>query len=232
MACGHLKVGAPDWSSFHHISQLVPEDPRDQAQFSLPGDIKVIGETFVIGAIPSVRLVLPGHCKGEWVAANLHFAEHSADLRQALIEEWEQELDSSKKPPKTFHLEIDFGEVSFDDLMDLLETEGELGEFPVSAMLRLAVGFSGKGKKKSKSELVSPCFRGEMLATHIDYIPSPPDPGHPWPYFECHSHWFREPLKKKNRRWFTKCFGSCPKTRCACNKKGHGHCWGLHFCWC
>lgn len=78
MACGHLKVGAPDWSSFHHISQLVPEDPRDQAQFSLPGDIKVIGETFVIGAIPSVRLVLPGHCKGEWVAANLHFAEHKA----------------------------------------------------------------------------------------------------------------------------------------------------------
>lgn len=226
MDCEHLKVGAPDWSDLHLIRQLVPKDPKEQAKFRLPGDVKPVGETFAAGIIPLVRLIVPGSCEGEWIAANLHFAEHSSELREDLTDKWERDVDSNE-PPEAFQLEVDFGDNSYAELMSQLERRTITRETPAHLMLRLVMGYSG-----GKEEMISPSFRGLMVATHTDYFPSPPDPGHPWPYFECHSHWFKEPLKKKNRRWFTKCFGDCPTTRCSCDGAGSRHCWGLHFCWC
>ncbi len=221
-----LSVGAPNWSDLNLIKQLVPKDPRDQAQFRLPGEIKCVGNTFVAGIIPLARLILPGHCQGEWAAANMHFAEYSSELRESITEEWEKDIDG-KKSPVAFELEVDFGEISYNDLMAQIESRDICKHTPAHTMLRLVMHYPGK-----KGEVISPPFRGLMVAKEISYIPSPPDPGHPWPYFECHSHWFREPLKKKNRRWFTKCFGDCENTRCSCNDAGSRHCWGLHFCWC
>ena len=113
-----LKIGAPDWSDLHLISQIYSRDARDQVQFSLPGDVVCIGDFFSAGIIPAVRLVVPGSCQGEWLAAVIGIAEYGTELTEEILEPWEKEVDG-KKPPSKFELLFDAGDVTFSELMDL-----------------------------------------------------------------------------------------------------------------
>lgn len=221
-----LPIGAPDWSDLHLLSQHHPKDARDQAEFSLPGDVVCVGDVFSAGIIPAIRLVVPGPCGGEWLAAVLGFAEYGTDLTEDILEPWEKEVDG-RKPPSQFNLLIDAGDVTFSELVTSCH-KGEISrDTPGWAAMQFAFYYEDEGPP-----VTSKPVKALWAPLSVDIVSSPPDPGHPWPYFECHSHWFREPPKKKRRRWFTKCFGTCPNTQCTCGTPPARRCWGLKFCWC
>ena len=85
---GSPKIGAPDWSHFHVIRQIVSDNARDRVQFSLPGDVLRMEDFFALGIIPSARVVVKGPLKNERLAAVITLGENSSELTEQVLDAW------------------------------------------------------------------------------------------------------------------------------------------------
>lgn len=237
-----LKIGAPDWSQMYLISQVVSKRADAKVQFALPGDVMRVGDFFAVGLIPSARIVIPGPARSEWRAAVVSLGEYSSDYTEEVMADWEAKADSGPVPQR-FEVLVDGGDLTYSGLLDRgSEAAGGCGcgggcgcdgsrkDLPLASM-QFALHYAGR-----KPSLVSAPVRARLSVRTVTILASL-DQTHWHPFhFDCHSHWYREPLKKKDRRWFTRCFGPCePGTTCSCAPTSGPParaCWGLHLCTC
>lgn len=106
------KIGAPDWSDFYIIRQLVPDNAQDKVKFSLPGDVLSIEDFFSLGIIPSARVIVKGNLRTERLAAVITLGEYSSDLTEQILDPWEKEVDG-KPAPDRFEILVDGGGLTY-----------------------------------------------------------------------------------------------------------------------
>jgi hypothetical protein len=229
---GSRKIGAPDWGHFYVIRQIVSDGARDKVQFSLPGDVLRIEDFFALGIIPSARVVIKGPLKNERLAAVVTLGEYSSELTEQVLDAWESEVDR-RPAPERFEILVDGGDLTYSQLV----TNAHRTDCDCEAPHRVGMQFACHYSDKKKPHLVSDPVSALMYIPRTSIVPLSIDQGHWHPFnTDCHSHWYREPLKKKNRRWYTRCFGPCPKgSTCSCVSAPappSTFCWGLTTCWC
>jgi len=229
-------VGTPPWCDVPLIRQFRPKKPEDSFYLVLPGGVSSGDGSPILGIIPSARVVCPSG-RSSVIDAVVDIAAKDCDVAAKVLSNWDTEV--GRDVPLSFFMIVDGEGLTYKDVCNGALNKQFGRESPGALTFRFGVIFD-EGTPVISHRIEGHLF-GRATQENIN-LTSSDDPTHPWPYFDCHSHWYsvylidRRGRHASKRTWITKCFGGgCdPGEDCTCgDPPNHGRiCDGLNTCWC
>ena len=221
-----IPIGAPSPHGTDFIVQLNVKDPDAPFCFDLPGAVWKVGKSSIGAIIPAAQVALQIKGVKGTFGAMFQFGETDFKATETAMNELyehagEREFDA-------FKLVVDAEDQCFGEMIGAAN-RGEISRnSPVLMEMRTALLF--KGDSKFTLSRSFPIAATRRVPRNPDYVLDYQDGF--GPIFDCHSHWFTEPLKQPNRRRYTNCHGSCSSGSCTCRGTNQRSCWGWSTCWC
>lgn len=220
--------GAPNWDAFSVVSEVELDCLDDKLKLVLPGQIKCVEDSYMGGIIPSVHMVLPKTGDEQRHGVVLSFSEHDSKSTSESFDNVQDaiNLKFGDKAPSGFDIIVSSDSMTYEDLLEAMSSKLLTTKSPAWVNMQLRFYFKGVAKPLTSSSIKALMYGGKT--TFLSMY----DPGHWYPMFDCHSHWYYTSKKKGSKR-FTYCFGPCPApATCTVWGTTSRFGWGWSMCFC
>ncbi|MDD9901544.1 MAG: hypothetical protein OXT65_11230 [Alphaproteobacteria bacterium] len=210
--------GAPEWHSLHGIGETGAEKMDSPLEVTLPGQVKANDAGYTCGLVAHAHIVPPANGNDERQGILIGLSDQGGDENEKIFRDFMDQAEDKfgDKVPCKIDMLVDMGDNTCASLL-------KAGDASVTVNASLRLHFGG--------EVFSSPAMVMQAAITLTVLPSMYDPGHWYPMFDCHSHWYFT-SKRNGKKRFTYCFGPCTTGRCTVWGTNSRFGWGWSLCKC